>query len=54
MDDFAGYFDDSGDPDQGLIVAAGFVGKKEQWLLPDNEWKIVLQDCGLRRDPTPQ
>ena len=54
MNEFAGYLDDSGHPDQDLVVAAGFVGKEEQWLLPDTEWKCVLQDCALRRDPRPQ
>jgi hypothetical protein len=30
INEFAGHFDDSGHPDPDLVVAAGFVGTKEQ------------------------
>ncbi len=49
--EFAAYFDDAGHPDnQDLVLIAGFVSGKDQWLKFEDEWHNALQQCGLPRD----
>ena len=47
--EFAAYFDDSGHPDQDLVVVAGFIAVKEQWLKLETEWRDTLDSAGLGR-----
>lgn len=48
VQEYAAYFDDSGHPDsENLVVVAGFVASKEEWLLLDRDWKQLLESEGL-------
>ena len=48
VQEYAAYFDDSGHPDsEKLVVVAGFVASKEQWLLFERDWEDLLRSEGL-------
>lgn len=45
---FTAIFDGSGSPDYtAAVVVAGFVGKVEQWIELEREWKDCLHDFGV-------
>src|ERR1035437_152881 len=48
MANFTVIFDGSGSPDGTVtLVVAGFVGKSEQWLELEKDWKCCLDDFGV-------
>lgn len=49
--EFAAYFDDGGHPDnQDLVLVAGFLSSKEQWLKFETEWQDAMESVGLPRN----
>ena len=51
VNDFAAYFDDGGHPnDQDLVLAAGVLSSKEQWLKFETEWQDALESVGVPRN----
>ena len=48
MTKFTAIFDGSGSPDDTVaLVVAGFVGKSEQWIELERDWKRCLEDFGV-------
>src|SRR5436853_7779530 len=47
MANFAAYFDDSGHPDQSVVLVAGFISTAENWNNFEVEWDNVLKAAEL-------
>jgi hypothetical protein len=48
MNEYIGYFDDSGHPDKAdIVLIAGWLSTKNQWVLFENEWKQALISAGI-------
>jgi len=47
--ELAAYFDDSGHPDdKDVVLVAGWVGKVDQWILWERDWRKVLSDYKIQ------
>ncbi len=48
LTEYSAYFDDGGHPDdQPVVLVAGFVAPKEQWLIFEREWREILSPLGI-------